>query len=64
VCEPTGAAPDLALEMRALGAAYLGGASLASLAGAGLVSELREGALTAAATAFASPLAPWLPHGF
>jgi predicted acetyltransferase len=64
VCEPTGAAADLALDARALGAAYLGGFSLASLAGAGLVTELRPGALAAAATAFSGPLAPWLPHGF
>ncbi|MFR9726504.1 GNAT family N-acetyltransferase [Streptomyces sp. MS19] len=64
VCERTGDAPDLALDVRELGAAYLGGTSLASLAAAGLVRELRPGALTAAATAFSSPIAPWLPHAF
>jgi predicted acetyltransferase len=64
VCERTGEAPDLALPARALGAAYLGGASLSALAAAGLVTELRPGALNATAPAFASPVAPWLPHGF
>ncbi|MBD0709721.1 MULTISPECIES: GNAT family N-acetyltransferase [unclassified Streptomyces] len=63
-CERTGEAPDLALSVRELGAAYLGGVSLAALARAGRVRELREGALTEASVAFGSPVAPWLPHGF
>lgn len=49
---------DLALDVRELGAAYLGGRSLAALARAGLVTERRPGAAAAAATAFSSPLAP------
>ncbi|MEU6276569.1 GNAT family N-acetyltransferase [Streptomyces populi] len=64
VCVRTEDAPDLALSVRELGAAYLGGVSLASLATAGRVRELRRGALAEASTAFASALAPWLPHGF
>ncbi|MFD5521289.1 GNAT family N-acetyltransferase [Streptomyces sp. NPDC127066] len=64
VCARTEDAPDLALSARELGAAYLGGVSLASLAAAGLVRELRQGALAEASTAFASVVAPWLPHGF
>ncbi|MFE4697559.1 GNAT family N-acetyltransferase [Streptomyces sp. NPDC056738] len=64
VCARTEDAPDLALTVRELGAAYLGGVSLASLAAAGRVRELRQGALTEASTAFTSTLAPWLPHGF
>ncbi|ARQ70666.1 GNAT family N-acetyltransferase [Streptomyces marincola] len=64
VCEPTADAADLALPVAALGAAYLGGTSLAALAAAGRVEELRPGALARAATAFTSPLAPWMPHGF
>ncbi|WP_052851011.1 GNAT family N-acetyltransferase [Streptomyces avicenniae] len=64
VCERTRDAADLSLDVRALGAAYLGGTSLAALAGAGQVREERPGALTAAATAFSSPVAPWLPHNF
>jgi predicted acetyltransferase len=63
-CEPTDAPAGLALSVRELGAAYLGGASLASLAAAGLVRELRPGALAEAATAFGWPVAPWLPHTF
>ncbi|MGW2618729.1 GNAT family N-acetyltransferase [Streptomyces sp. NPDC001500] len=64
VCAPTADSPDLALSVRELGAAYLGGVSLASLAAAGRVRELRQGALAEAAVAFGSVSAPWLPHGF
>ncbi|MFJ7065625.1 GNAT family N-acetyltransferase [Streptomyces sp. NPDC101115] len=63
-CAPTDDAADLALSVRELGAAYLGGVSLVSLAAAGRVRELREGALVEASVAFGSPVAPWLPHGF
>ncbi|MEV6672846.1 GNAT family N-acetyltransferase [Streptomyces sp. NPDC051162] len=63
-CERTEDAADLALSVRELGSAYLGGVSLISLAGAGRVRELREGALGEASVAFGSPVAPWLPHGF
>ena len=64
-CERTADAADLSLSVRELGAAYLGGVSLASLAAAGRVRELRQGALAEASLAFlASGLAPWLPHGF
>lgn len=54
----TEADADLALDVRELGSAYLGGFSLAGLAGAGLVTELRPGTLHAAATAFGWPVAP------
>lgn len=63
-CERTTDAADLALSVRELGAAYLGGPSLRSLAAAGLVTELRPGALAEASAAFRSDLEPWLPHGF
>ncbi|MFI8321063.1 GNAT family N-acetyltransferase [Streptomyces sp. NPDC085529] len=63
-CSRTSDAADLALSVRELGAAYLGGTSLAALASAGRVTELREGALAEASLAFGSPVAPWLPHGF
>ncbi|MER7682615.1 GNAT family N-acetyltransferase [Streptomyces sp. NPDC096934] len=63
-CVPTREPADLALSVRELGAAYLGGVSLASLAAAGRVRELRQGALAEASVAFSSALAPWLPHGF
>ncbi|MGW4164985.1 GNAT family N-acetyltransferase [Streptomyces sp. NPDC004788] len=64
VCARTDDAADLALSVRELGSAYLGGVSLVSLAAAGRVRELREGALVEASVAFGSPVAPWLPHGF
>ncbi|MER7515839.1 GNAT family N-acetyltransferase [Streptomyces sp. NPDC126499] len=64
VCVRTEDAADLALSVRELGSAYLGGVSLLSLAAAGRVRELREGALVEASVAFGSPVAPWLPHGF
>jgi predicted acetyltransferase len=64
VCEPTRDAPDLALSVRELGAAYLGGPALSALAGAGRVRQLRPGALAQASVAFRSDVAPWLPHGF
>ncbi|MER6100039.1 GNAT family N-acetyltransferase [Streptomyces sp. NPDC001728] len=63
-CVRTGDVADLALSVRELGAAYLGGTSLVSLASAGRVRELREGALLEASVAFGSPVAPWLPHSF
>ncbi|WP_225844595.1 GNAT family N-acetyltransferase [Streptomyces sp. HPF1205] len=63
-CERTTDPADLALAVRELGAAYLGGPSLRALAGAGLVSELRPGALAEASRAFHGDIAPWLPHGF
>jgi predicted acetyltransferase len=63
-CARTSYAADLALSVRELGAAYLGGVSLASLAAAGRVRELRQGALAEASVGFSSAVAPWLPHGF
>ncbi|MFS8197159.1 GNAT family N-acetyltransferase [Streptomyces sp. CWNU-52B] len=63
-CARTTDPADLSLSVRELGAAYLGGVSLASLAAAGRVRELRQGALAEASLGFASTVAPWLPHGF
>ncbi|MGA5038225.1 GNAT family N-acetyltransferase [Streptomyces capoamus] len=63
-CERTADAADLALSVRELGAACLGGVSLLSLAAAGRVRELRPGALAEASVGFGSPVAPWFPHGF
>ena len=54
----TDAPADLALDVRELGAAYLGGTSLQELAGAGLVKELRPGALREASPALGWPVAP------
>ncbi|MFI6334538.1 GNAT family N-acetyltransferase [Streptomyces sp. NPDC050535] len=63
-CVRTEEPADLALSVRELGAAYLGGMSLASLGAAGRVRELRQGALAEASVGFSSAVAPWLPHGF
>ncbi|MFE9449365.1 GNAT family N-acetyltransferase [Streptomyces sp. NPDC006739] len=63
-CARTEDPPDLALGVRELGAAYLGGVPLLSLAAAGRVRELRPGASAEASLAFGSPVTPWLPHGF
>ncbi|MGW4344680.1 GNAT family N-acetyltransferase [Streptomyces sp. NPDC004690] len=64
VCERTSDPAELALSVRELGAAYLGGVPLAGLAAAGRVREVRRGALAEAAVGFGSAVAPWLPHGF
>jgi predicted acetyltransferase len=63
-CERAQGDADLSVTAEALGAAYLGGTSLALLAEAGLVRELRPGALHTAAVAFREPLEPWCPEVF
>ena len=63
-CAPTDADPDLVLDVEALGAAYLGGVSLATLQAAGRVTEVSPGAVTQAATAFRWPVTPWCPDEF
>ena len=64
VCSPTSDPADLALDVRELGAAYLGGVALAALAESGLVQERRPGALAAASTAFRHDPAPYCPFVF
>ncbi|THA78329.1 GNAT family N-acetyltransferase [Streptomyces sp. A0642] len=63
-CKRTGDAADLALSVRELGSAYLGGEALGALALAGRVRELRPGAVAEVSSAFLSDVAPWLPRGF
>ena len=63
-CEPATGAADLALDVTELGAAYLGGTRLAALAEAGLVTELRPGAVRALTAAMAWDPAPWCPLVF
>ncbi|WP_278236969.1 GNAT family N-acetyltransferase [Isoptericola sp. AK164] len=61
ICERSDVAAadaDLALDVRELGAAYLGGTSLSELGGAGMVTERAPGALARASTAFGWPVAP------
>jgi len=55
---------DLALDVTDLGAAYLGGIRLGALAEAGLVTELRPGAVRELSAALSWDLAPWCPVNF
>ena len=64
VCERTQQPADLALDVRELGAAYLGGTRLGTLAQAGLVRELTPGALTPLSAAMTWDPAPWCPRIF
>jgi predicted acetyltransferase len=63
-CERTHARPDLRLTSTELGAAYLGGTTLSSLAVAGRIEELRPGAVNAASLAFRGERAPFHPSGW
>jgi predicted acetyltransferase len=58
-CARTTSAPDLALEIDALAAAYLGGVTFATLAAAGRVRELRAGAIARADALFRADSAPF-----
>lgn len=60
----TEALADLAMSIQELGAVYLGGTSIATLARAGLITEHRAGAARALSTAFLSDLAPACNIGF
>jgi predicted acetyltransferase len=55
---------DLALDVRELGSAYLGGFSFAELAVAGRVEELRDGAIARADDLFRTHVHPWCPEIF
>ncbi|WNB86749.1 GNAT family N-acetyltransferase [Cellulomonas sp. ATA003] len=55
---------DVTLDVRELGAAYLGGRALGALAAAGLVTEHRRGALATTSTAFGWPVAPVCTWGW
>jgi predicted acetyltransferase len=63
-CERTSAPADVALPVTALGAAYLGGPGLGGRAAAGLVKELRPGALAELSAALSWLPAPWCPTRF
>ena len=60
----TDAPADLALDVAALGAAYLGGVSFRELAGALRVEELTQGAAARADAHFAWRPLPWCPEIF
>ncbi|MBF6065139.1 sterol carrier protein domain-containing protein, partial [Nocardia terpenica] len=63
-CQRTHAPADLRLTSTELGAAYLGGTTLASLAAAGLIEELRTGVVAHASTAFRHDREPHYPGGW
>jgi len=63
-CERTTAPADLALPVRALGAAYLGGTRLGALAAAGLATEATPGSVAALSAAMSWDPAPWCPMIF
>jgi hypothetical protein len=54
----------MALPVRALGAAYLGGTRLGPLAAAGLVTEVTPGSVAALSAAMSWDPAPWCPMIF
>lgn len=58
-CESTAEAPDLTMPLATLGAVYLGGNSLGTLARAGWLDEHRPGAVAAAEAALRTPDIPW-----
>ena len=60
-CVRTEDAADVELDVASLGAVYLGGTRLGALAGAGLVTELRAGAVRELTSAFCWDPAPWCP---
>lgn len=62
-CQRTKAAADLRLTSTELGAVHLGGTTLASLAAAGRVEELRPGTLAACSAAFRGEREPVNPTG-
>jgi predicted acetyltransferase len=62
--ERTAEAPDLTLDVAALGSAYLGGFSFTRLADAGRAVECTPGALLRADALFRSARAPWCPEIF
>jgi predicted acetyltransferase len=60
----TSADPDIALDVAALGAAYLGAVSFRDLASALRLEELRPGAVARADAMFAARPLPWCPEIF
>jgi predicted acetyltransferase len=63
-CVPATEQADLELDVTQLGAAYLGGTKLGAIAGAGLVSERRPGAVRQLSAAMSWDPAPWCPLVF
>ncbi len=62
--ERTGAAPDLSLDVGALGSLYLGGFGAGALALAGRIQEHAPGAVSRADVLLRGAHAPWCPEQF
>lgn len=62
--ERTDAPADVALDVRDLASAYLGGVPFEQLAFSGRADELAPGGLARAAALFRTPLPPWCPEEF
>ena len=62
--ERTEDAPEIRLDVTALGSVYLGGFTFAQLARAARVEELRPGAVERADDLFRTSVAPWCPEIF
>jgi predicted acetyltransferase len=63
-CERADDPADITLDVRELGAAYLGGTRLGLLAAAGLLTEHRPGAVARLSSAMTWDPAPWCPQIF
>jgi predicted acetyltransferase len=63
-CDRTSDPAEVTLDVRELGAGYLGGTRLGALAAAGLVSDARPGALKQLSAAMTWDPAPWCPRIF
>ncbi|MFF5566239.1 GNAT family N-acetyltransferase [Streptomyces sp. NPDC012623] len=63
-CAPTTASADLVLDVRELGALYLGDESALRLAALGSLTEERPGAAAVAESLFRTPRRPWCPDVF
>ena len=63
-CERTNAPANISLDIRSLGAVFLGGATLVSHARAGWLDEHTSGSVAAASAAFRTELAPYCPFVF
>ncbi|MFJ1749208.1 GNAT family N-acetyltransferase [Streptomyces sp. NPDC088116] len=63
-CVPTAESADIALDVRELGALYLGDESALSLAALGSLSEERPGAAALTEALFRTPRRPWCPDVF
>jgi predicted acetyltransferase len=64
VCAPTAQSPDLTLDIRELGALFLGDESAVRLAALGRVDEGTPGAVAVADGLFRAPRRPWCPDVF